>query len=164
ECPNSPVFGSATASDACDQSVIPTSSDVTTPGNCPQEFSVTRTWTATDDCGNSSTCSRTISVSDNTPPTITCPTVANVECPNPIIFGAATAADLCDQSVIPTFADVTTSGNCPFTVTRTWTATDDCGNSSTCSRTISVSDKTAPSITCPTVSNIECPHSPSFSA
>jgi hypothetical protein len=162
ECPNTPNFGSATASDLCDNSVVPTFSTVTTPGNCPQAFSVTRTWTATDDCGNSSTCSRTISVTDNTPPTITCPTVANVECPNPIIFGSATASDLCDNSVIPTFADVTTSGNCPFTVTRTWTATDDCGNSSTCSRTISVTDNTPPSITCPTVSNVQCPASPSF--
>jgi len=163
ECPSSPSFGAATASDLCDPSVVPTFSTITTPGNCPQEFSVTRTWTATDDCGNSSTCSRTISVTDNTAPTITCPTVSNVECPNPIIFGAATATDLCDPSVVPTFSDVTTSGNCPFTVTRTWTATDDCGNSSTCSRTISVTDNTPPSITCPNpAATVECPNTPSF--
>src|SRR6185436_19483635 len=166
ECPNTPNFGSASASDACDNNVVPTSSDVTTPGNCPQEYSVTRTWTATDDCGNSSTCSRTISVTDNTPPSITCPTVSNVECPASPSFGAATASDLCDNDVVPTFSNVTTPGNCPqeFSVTRTWTATDDCGNSSTCSRTISVSDNTAPVITCPTVSNVECPASPSFGA
>src|SRR5204863_460951 len=112
ECPASPSFGAASASDLCDNSVIPTFSTITTPGNCPQEFSVTRTWTATDDCGNSSTCSRTISVTDNTPPSITCPNPASsVECPNTPNFGAATASDLCDNSVVPTFSTITTPGN-----------------------------------------------------
>src|SRR4030095_6319651 len=126
--------------------------------NCPQEFSLTRTWTATDDCGNSSTCSRTISVTDNTAPVITCPSVSNVECPASPSFGAASASDLCDNNVVPTSSDVTTPGSCPaeYSVTRTWTATDDCGNSSTCSRTISVSDNTAPSITCADADTIDC--------
>src|SRR5204863_3352963 len=106
ECPASPNFGSASASDACDNNVVPTFTTITTPGNCPQEFSVTRTWTATDDCGNSSTCSRTISVTDNTAPSITCPTVSNVECPASPSFGAATATDACDPSVVPTFSNV----------------------------------------------------------
>src|SRR5262249_16319314 len=127
ECPNSPNFGAATASDLCDNSVIPTSSDVITPGNCPQELSLTLTWTATDDCGNSTTCSRTISVSDNTPPVITCPNPSSsVECPASPNFGNASASDLCDNSVVPTHSDVTTPGACAqeYSVTRTWTATD----------------------------------------
>src|SRR4029079_15800832 len=156
--PNSPNFGAASASDLCDNSVVPTFSTTTTPVACPQEFSVTRTWTATDDCGNSSTCSRTINVTDNTPPSITCPTVANVECPNSPSFGSASASDLCDNSVVPTFSTITTPGACPqeFSVTRTWTATDDCGNSSTCSRTISVTDNTPPTITCANNDTVAC--------
>jgi hypothetical protein len=34
-------------------------------------YQVTRTWTATDDCGNSSTCQQLITVADVTPPVIT---------------------------------------------------------------------------------------------
>src|SRR5260221_8326028 len=82
-------------------SVGVTASNVTTPGNCPQEFSVTRTWTATDDCGNTSTCSRTISVTDNTAPTITCPNpAAGIECPNTPNFGSATASDYATPAVL----------------------------------------------------------------
>jgi hypothetical protein len=73
ECPATPSFATPTATDACDTSVIPTFADVTTPGSCPQEYSVTRTWTATDDCGNSSTASQTISVTDDTAPVIGSP-------------------------------------------------------------------------------------------
>src|SRR5258705_327929 len=163
-CPLTPTFAVATASDACDPSVAISFNDVTTPGNCPGNFTVTRTWTATDDCGNTSTCSRTIAVQDITPPAITCPTVVSpINCPAVPTFGAATASDACDPSVAISSSDVTTPGNCPgnYSVTRTWTATDDCGNTSTCARTIAVQDITPPVITCPTVvSPINCPAVP----
>jgi len=166
DCSATPSFGVATATDSCDPSVDITFADVTTPGNCAGNYSVTRTWTATDDCGNSASCSRTIVVQDTTAPVITCPTVTSpIDCPATPSFGVATATDSCDPSVDITFADVTTPGNCPgsYSVTRTWTATDDCGNTSTCSRTIVVQDITAPVITCPTViSPIDCPATPSF--
>jgi len=46
---------------------------------------------------------------------------------------------------------VTNSGPCPLIVTRTWTATDPCGNIATCSQTVTVVDTNRPSITiCPT--------------
>src|SRR5438093_1346957 len=53
QCPATPVFTTPTASDACDPSPTLTFADVTTPGSCPQNCDVTRTWTATDHCGNS---------------------------------------------------------------------------------------------------------------
>ena len=43
---------------------------MTTSGACPGNYSVTRTWTATDDCGNFSTASQTITVQDTTAPVI----------------------------------------------------------------------------------------------
>src|SRR5207237_8936451 len=60
QCPAIPSFTTPTATDACDPSPTLTFADVTTPGNCPQASDVTRTWTATDHCGNSSTASQVI--------------------------------------------------------------------------------------------------------
>ena len=88
-----------------------------TPGTptCAGNYSVTRTWTATDDCGNTSTCSRTVVVMDDTPPVISCTDpVSPIDCPALPVFIAATATDDCDPDVAITFADVTTPGtpNC----------------------------------------------------
>ncbi|MHC4697992.1 MAG: hypothetical protein ACYTFA_14765, partial [Planctomycetota bacterium] len=41
--------GTATATDTCDASLDITYADVETPGQCPQEKTITRMWTATDD-------------------------------------------------------------------------------------------------------------------
>jgi len=48
---------------------------------CGKTYSATRTWTATDACGNRSQCSQRITVVDTTPPTITCPPDVTRECP-----------------------------------------------------------------------------------
>lgn len=166
ECGSNPSFGTPTVIDACDAVVDITFSDVTIAGLCPQEYSVTRTWIATDDCGNTASCSRTIVVQDNTPPVITCPVVISpIECGSTPVFGTATAIDACDAVVDLTFSDVTLAGGClsDYSVTRTWTAEDDCGNISTCSVTIAVEDNTPPVILCPVVvSPIECGSTPSF--
>jgi hypothetical protein len=149
-CPAVPVFSNPTATDPCDGNPVLTFVDVTTPGACPQEYSVTRTWTATDACGGTSTASQTITVEDNTPPSITgVGGPQTITCPSTPVFSNPSASDACDATPTLTFADVTTPGSCPqeYSVTRTWTATDDCGNSSAASQTITVEDNTPPSIT-----------------
>ena len=143
ECPATPVFPAATATDLCDPDPVITFSDSRTPGACPQEYSVTRTWTATDACGNSASCSQTIAVEDNTPPVISCPANVTLECPantDPSNTGSATATDTCDASPTITYSDRTVAGECAGAevITRTWTATDDCGNSASCVQTITV--------------------------
>src|SRR4029453_17844503 len=153
--------GSATATDNCDSTPAITFSDVTIGGLCPQELTITRTWRATDDCGKNSTCKQIITINDSQAPIITCPPNITIECTAstlPANTGSATATDNCDATPLITFSDVTIGGSCPqeLTITRTWRATDDCGNSSSCNQTISVDDSQAPLITCPPNITIEC--------
>src|SRR5206468_1845338 len=80
--------------DACDASPTLTFADVTTPGNCPQAKDVTRTWTATDHCGNSSTASQVIHVVDTTAPAITAPPEpTTIQCPANAACTTPTATD-----------------------------------------------------------------------
>ncbi len=122
---------------------------MTTPGDCAGEYNVTRTWTATDACGNSSQASQTINVIDTDAPVIAeLPAPSTINCPAEPVFATATATDTCGSDFTLTYADVTTPGDCAgeYSVTRTWTATDACGNASTASQTINVQDITAPVI------------------
>ncbi len=156
--------GSATAVDNCDtQPVAIASSDATTPGNCPNGWTVTRTWTATDVCGNSTPCDQTITVEDTTPPVITCPADVTVECSDDhssAANGVATATDNCSAVGDITIgeSDATTPGSCAneWTITRTWTATDECGKSSSCNQKINVEDSTPPVPNCPADITVEC--------
>ncbi len=156
--------GIATATDNCDGSPLIDFSDITLAGNCPQESAISRTWVATDGCGNSSTCVQVITIVDSTPPVITCPANLTIGCTDstdPADTGEPTAVDNCDGAPVFSYSDVTIGGNCPqdMIITRTWTATDACGNSSTCDQIISVEDNEAPVITCPAAVTIECTES-----
>ncbi len=157
--------GAATATDNCDISPTIISSDVTVAGPCPQTYTIMRTWTATDDCGHSSTCVQTILVHDTTPPVITCPVNLTIECTESTLpgnTGSATATDACDANVDITYTEeLSIPTGCPeeFTITRTWEAVDDCGNSSTCVQVIVIDDSTPPVITCPPGVTIECTES-----
>ena len=107
--------------------------------------------TVTDSAGESSNCSATVTIFDSTPPVISCPADTTIECDEstaPTNTGNATALDTCDPSPLVTYADVVTPGICPQEeiITRTWTATDECGNSSECTQSINVVDTTPPVI------------------
>ena len=166
------VTGNATASgDDCsvNNDITITFSDLSTqvPTDCGNDrYIITRTWTASFSCGNASTCIQTITVEDTTPPTITCPSDLTIECTedtSPETTGMATAIDGCSAAgeIVITFADISTQGtvDCSqfmYTITRTWTATDACGNTTTCIQIINVNDTTPPAITCPGDLTIEC--------
>jgi hypothetical protein len=138
-----------TASDNCDSDVTVVFSEVRTDGSCPDTYTLTRTWTATDNCGNSITHVQVISIEDTTDPTWdqVMPADITVECDGlPEAPAVVTASDNCDSDVTVVFGEVRTDGSCPdtYTLTRTWTATDNCGNSITHVQVISVEDTTAP--------------------
>ena len=95
-------------------------------------------------------------MSDNTPPTITCPTggttfIASAIC-LPLIppslcslLQVEPASDNCGLVTSSfTLVSQAASGTCPRTVTRTYSIADSCGNVSSCSQAFTVSDNTAP--------------------
>jgi hypothetical protein len=91
-------------------------------------------------------CEKTVSVEDKTPPTITsCPADATLECDADTAAsktGTATATDNCSASV--SYVDNVVSRNCFTYIERTWTATDPCGNTSSCVQRIILTDRTKP--------------------
>ncbi|MFM9947362.1 MAG: choice-of-anchor L domain-containing protein, partial [Saprospiraceae bacterium] len=111
------------------------------------------TLTVTDLCGNTSTCTTEIQTIEGVPPMIMCPPNINLTCGediSPAVTGMATATDLCDPNPAITFADVVTGTlPCNALITRTWTATDACGNEATCVQNIVVIDNVPPTIACP---------------
>jgi hypothetical protein len=158
------------ATDNCVGTLSVTSSDVITTGTCDNRFTVTRTYTITDVCGNASTCTQLITADDQTAPVITlCATDVTVSCAGDVPAAATdyagfaaqggAATDNCAGTLTVTHNDVTTAGSCAnrFTVTRTYTITDVCGNASTCTQLITVDDQTAPVITlCATAVTVSC--------
>ncbi len=152
----------ATAMDNCDADVAITFTDVFVAGACPQAGTLTRTWRATDDCGLFTEGDQIITITDNVAPVlITCPSNMNIECDQPTtpdFTGRPVASDNCDTDLVSTFADVVTPGVCDqeMTITRTWTVTDDCGNTTGCVQVLNITDETAPIITCPASLIVEC--------
>jgi PA14 domain len=140
-------------------------SDVSTPGNCVSKVvnTITRTWTATDACGNQSQpCVQTITVKDTTKPTINCPAATTVSCANGVpaaatdyasfVHQGGSASDTCSGTpTVTCLGDAISNQTCAnrYTITRTYQATDACGNTQTCTQTITVDDETAPVIFCP---------------
>src|SRR5438477_9569293 len=87
DCPATPVFATATATDACGSAFTLTSNDVTTPGACAGSCRVKGRWTVTYDCGNTSTASQTINVQDVTAPVIDpLPATTTIDCPATPVF------------------------------------------------------------------------------
>src|SRR4029077_4342672 len=100
----------------------------------------TRSWSASDRCGNSNTCTQTITIRDTTPPQITCGSNQVVECGTAWNFAFPSVFDLCDGTnvnvaVVSTVTNRVGFCGTTFSATRTWRATDQCTNSSTCSQT-----------------------------
>ncbi|MBI2948831.1 MAG: choice-of-anchor D domain-containing protein, partial [Verrucomicrobia bacterium] len=142
------TFDPPTATDAGSAANVPiTILNTVTNGNCPTV--ITRTWQAVDACGNTNTCSQTVTVTDTTPPVFTCPTNKVVQCGTAWTFDTPTATDNCSPAsaagpaLLPiAILSTVTNGLCPLVITRTWQAVDACNNTNTCSQTVTVLDTT----------------------
>jgi hypothetical protein len=111
--------------------------------------------TAQNNCGTSS-CSFTVSVTDNENPVIICP--SNIvrstdlnQCTATVNYAAPTATDNCSGVVAAIIAPSLASG-LPFPIgasTVIWGATDAAGNTKTCTFIVTVNDAQKPTMTCP---------------
>ncbi|MBL0317035.1 MAG: HYR domain-containing protein, partial [Flavobacteriales bacterium] len=127
----------------------------------------TITYSATDSGSNVSTCSFTVTVSDNIAPTITCPgniaqNTSGSSCTTSISTTAPTYSDNCTVASLRWTLTGATTASSPLTginnlgfytfnagiTTVTYTVTDNAGNSTNCSYQVTITDNVAPVLTC----------------
>ncbi|MEY5044257.1 MAG: hypothetical protein RJA19_1484, partial [Bacteroidota bacterium] len=150
-CGSVPAPATLGATDNCDAAPSVTFNETSTPGNCAQTYTLTRTWTATDCSGNSTSHTQTLQVGDDEAPEITAEVYLEVACD---VFDAdlayATASDNCDAGVTLTFSTLPFAGGCVKPIgmfTRMYTATDACGNTTQFEQIIALIDEVAPVFT-----------------
>ncbi|MCF8236602.1 MAG: HYR domain-containing protein [Saprospiraceae bacterium] len=111
----------------------------------------TITLTVTDLAGNTSTCPATLTVIDNTIPTlISCAPDVTVDCQDamdPLVLGFPTVSDACGTSFNFTDSKVFVGGGICYNIIRSWSIIDGSGNNLNCTQTISVTDNQAPTFT-----------------
>src|SRR5207245_2865114 len=120
---------------------------------------ITRTWTATDACNNATSGTQKITVVDTTKPSLEHTSDKTSQCTadtSPAGTGQATGSDTCGAVTI-SYTDAFAPG-CGNTgvITRTWTATDACDNTTSGTQKITVVDTTKPSLTVPSDKTVEC--------
>jgi hypothetical protein len=138
--------------------------------NVPENYPVGLTtikWTFTDKSGNIKTCDQKVTINDNTPPTVTCPSDVTVdapknECSASVSLSPLTINDKCDGNITAVFAGRSDTkardDNYPVgTTTVTWTFTDKSTNVTTCKQNITVKDITPPELVCGTVNSFTIP-------
>src|SRR5204863_380265 len=128
----------------------------------------TRSWNAVDACGNTSgSVSQTITIVDTQAPAIgSAGANATIECTATPGFTAPSASDACNGATVNIVSTTTTGNSCSSVITRSWDATDACGNhSATRTQTITVVDTQAPIIgQAGANATIECTATPGFTA
>jgi hypothetical protein len=131
------------ASDNCDSNVEITVTASVEGLGCNVVRTIT--WTATDDCGNSTSATRTFTTQDNTAPTMVgVPADAVMQCGQNVPNAVVEAIDNCDTDVTISFETVTVPAQCGYSLVRKWTAVDDCGNTTSASQTTTFEDTTDP--------------------
>ena len=117
--------------------------------SCGANFTLTLNVTS-NKCVNGATWD--VTVVDTVPPVVTPPADRVMECPADTrtnVTGVASAVDDCGQVSVSYSDTVATVCGAARIISRTWTATDLCGNTDSKVQTITVQDTTKPSITAP---------------
>jgi hypothetical protein len=138
--------------DNCDDDPVVTAVDEIVEGSCPGNYTILRTYTAEDNCGNVSEPQvQVITVVDEDPPLILCPGNFEVQCVTDV-----PACDPADLLYLDNCTEVSVdcSQSAPFGlpwdgwVLNQYTATDECGNSASCTQTVFIYDSTPPTAIC----------------
>lgn len=114
--------------------------------------STTNTFRVTDTSGYSTTCSFSITVMDNVPPALTCPSnmTVNTDPEQCVATGVSPGTPMASDNCLLASTTNNAPTSYPLGVTQvTWTATDNAGNSQSCIQAITVIDNQNPTITCP---------------
>ncbi len=129
----------ATAEDCSDVVIVMT--ETSDEGACAGDTNYYRTFTATDNCGNTTSHTQVIMVVDNTAPVFTSfPADVTYTYGDDMVVVEPTASDECNE-VSYSYSDAADSGNIEITIiTRTWTASDACGNSVSQDQMITVNE------------------------
>ncbi|SEP64997.1 HYR-like domain-containing protein [Flavobacterium urocaniciphilum] len=141
-----PAAESLSAQDNCSGMIVGISQDTVDSSN-PCHVVITRTWTFTDACQNSSSVVQTINVIDDVDPVPpAAPATASYQCLNDVPAAESLSAqDNCSGVIVGISQDTVDSSNpCHVVITRTWTFTDACQNSSSVVQTINVIDDVDP--------------------
>ncbi|MBV8253820.1 MAG: gliding motility-associated C-terminal domain-containing protein, partial [Chitinophaga sp.] len=156
DCDKIPAGLKLTAADNCTAGVItvtPKDSLVRKPGDCESKYTIFRKWTAFDECGNGRTVVQIINVQDTSKPVFSMPAPKDtvVDCDKLPGWPVISASDNCTGSVQVNTASriVKLPGACAgsFMEIRTWSATDNCGNTATMQQVVTVQDTTRPVFT-----------------
>ena len=158
QCDAIPAPPTVTATDNCDATLTVnfTETSNTVTEGCG---TIVRTWDVTDNCGNNTTASQTLTVVDTTPPALVgVPADATVQCDAIPAPPTVTATDNCDATLTVNFTETsnTVTEGCG-TIVRTWDVTDNCGNNTTASQTLTVVDTTPPALVgVPADATVQC--------
>lgn len=128
-----------------------------TTDQCGGTFTSQVTWTATDACGNTVTRSALFTVADSIAPAVNGPDDLQLVCGDPDNrsnidrwLASASAEDDCgDVAIVDDFERLSDGCGQSGSETVTWTAADECGNTSIHVATVAVVDSIAPAITVP---------------
>ncbi|RLA19607.1 MAG: hypothetical protein DRQ56_05050, partial [Gammaproteobacteria bacterium] len=156
--------GNATDNCGIDASSFTLVSEVSDGATCPE--TVTRTYSIADSCGNTATCEQIITVNDTIAPTMVCPITADSSCTmmtttyetlEDFLAAGGTVDDNCgiDSTSYTVVSQVITT-DCPMTSTTTYRIADLCGNTTTCTTVMMITDDVPPMITCPAEEVVAC--------
>ena len=142
ECDAIPDAEVLTATDNCGNAAVEVN-DVRTDGDCPSNYIITRTWTATDDCNLIAEHTQIITVIDTTAPTpsTTFDAILDVSCTDIPEVPTIEFTDNCSDNVTVEYSETNSFDKTvlvDYQIVRSWKVTDACDNSETYTQTLNV--------------------------